>query len=192
MTAQVPIGRTGKAFNEVIDEINDFIVENLGEIIMLQVMYLLGIRNVPSIGPIYWDEEIKEDFFGRLKQINNRCPDLLNGKIKSMEQLNMGNLQKLNDGKGCVLVSYLKEKIKSEGDHTSHKDGIYDATDIDWTNSWPNKEDTQEVAEYSVSAWEKKEDFHVTQWLSTPHFLTSIFSYGLQGIAVLPTNPALY
>lgn len=178
-------------------EINDFTAENPGEVIILQFRYLVGIRNVPSLGPIYWDEEIKEDFFDNLKQINYRCPNLLNGSVKAMEQLKMGYLQKQNGGKGCVLIfldtKNLDEKIGSAKDYISHEDGIYHKeNDIHWTDAWPDKEDTEEAAEVTIALWKKKKNFHVGQWLVTPHFLTSTFAYSLQGIAILPTNPALY
>jgi hypothetical protein len=50
---EVPIGRSGEKFNEVVDNINRFTGENPGEVIILQFRYLIGIRNVPSKGPIY-------------------------------------------------------------------------------------------------------------------------------------------
>jgi hypothetical protein len=191
---EVPIGRTGESFDEVIKEINDFTSEFPGEVIMLKFRYLVGIRNVPSKGPIYRDQDIKDDFFSKLKQINNRCPNLITKDTTSIEQLTMGELQR-NKG-GCVLIfldtRHLSEKISDTNEHFSYKDGIYKTTDLSFTDAWVNKEDTKGVAEASIAEWQKKKDFHIGQWLSTPHFLTSTFTHSLQIIAILPTNPALY
>lgn len=60
---EVPIGRSGEKFDEVIDEINEFTGESPGEVIVLQFRYLVGIRNVPSYGPVYWGDSVKNDFF---------------------------------------------------------------------------------------------------------------------------------
>ncbi|KIL88481.1 hypothetical protein FAVG1_08562 [Fusarium avenaceum] len=191
---QITPGRSGESLDEVIKEINDFTSEFPGEVIMLRFKYLVGIRNVPSKGPIYWDQDIKDDFFSKLKQINNRCPNLITKDTTSIEQLTMGELQK-NKG-GCVLIfldtTHLSEKISNRNEHLSYKDGIYNQTDLAFTDAWVNKEDTKDVAEASIAEWENKKDFHIGQWLSTPHFMTSTFDYSLQSIAILPTNPALY
>ncbi|KAH7258055.1 PLC-like phosphodiesterase [Fusarium tricinctum] len=143
---EAPIGRTGESFDEVIKEINDFTSEFPGEVIMLKFKYLVGIRNVPSKGPIYWDQDIKDDFFSKLKQINNRCPNLKTKGITKIEQLTMGELQK-NKG-GCVLIFlntiHLSEKISDTNEHFSYKDGIYKETDLSLTDAWVNKEDTKD------------------------------------------------
>ncbi|GJC78602.1 hypothetical protein ColLi_01440 [Colletotrichum liriopes] len=73
-TSEVPISRSGKKFDEVIKEINKFTDENSGEIIISQFRYLVGIRNVPSLGPIYWDENIKNRFFDKLKENQESLP----------------------------------------------------------------------------------------------------------------------
>ncbi|WQF90322.1 Putative PLC-like phosphodiesterase, TIM beta/alpha-barrel domain superfamily [Colletotrichum destructivum] len=177
--AEVPIGRSGERFDEVIKEINKFTDENSGEIIILQ--------------PIYWDKNIKNKFFDKLKEIKNRCPNINEG---SFEDLEIGPLMDMNDGKGCVLIllntKHLGNKISDARKHISPADGIYKKDAMSWTDAWPKKEDTKEMAEWAIDAWQKKTNFHLGQWIVTPHFLTSTFTYSLQGIAVLPTNPALY
>ncbi|KAF7542409.1 hypothetical protein G7Z17_g11599 [Cylindrodendrum hubeiense] len=66
--------KSGEFYDEDIEEINDFTEENSGEVIVLQFRYLFGLRNVPSLGPIYWGDDIK-NFFDKLKKINNgRAP----------------------------------------------------------------------------------------------------------------------
>ncbi|EXF84119.1 hypothetical protein CFIO01_05622 [Colletotrichum fioriniae PJ7] len=191
--AEVVIGRTGERFDDVINEINRFTDENPGEVIFLQFRYLVGVRNVPSLGLIYWDEGIKDKFFDKLKEINNRCPGLDSG----LQTSKIGDLMDKNDNKGCVLIFLNTQhlsKISDKGKHTSADDGIYNIGYIDLTDAWPEKEDTREMAEWAIKKWTDKTEgnFYVAQWLSTPHFWTSTYSYGLQSIAVLPTNPALY
>ncbi|KAJ0302609.1 hypothetical protein COL5a_001548 [Colletotrichum fioriniae] len=191
--AEVVIGRTGERFDDVINEINRFTDENPGEVIFLQFRYLVGVRNVPSLGPIYWDEGIKDKFFDKLKEINSRCPGLDSG----LQTSKIGDLMDKNDNKGCVLIFLNTQhlsKISDKGKHTSADDGIYNIDYIDLTDAWPEKEDTKEMAEWAIKKWTNKTEgnFYIAQWLGTPHFWTSTFSYGLQSIAVLPTNPALY
>lgn len=46
------------------------------------------------------------------------------------------------------------------------------------------------MAEFNADKWaQKRDDVLVSQWFSTPSPFTSTFSYNLQAIAVLPTNP---
>lgn len=187
---EVPIGRSGEKFEAVIDEINHFTRENPGEVIVLQFRYLVGIRNVPSVGPIYWDESAKNNFFDKLRGIQNRCPNL---GTSSIEQLKMGTLMNMNNGKGCVLIFLDTAHLKYASEPmTLPMEGIYKKDAMSWYDAWPNLEDTKEVAEFAINSWTQKDRFHVAQWLSSPHFLTSTFTYSLQGIAILPTNPALY
>ncbi|KAM0326924.1 hypothetical protein ACHAQA_006044, partial [Verticillium albo-atrum] len=157
--------------------------------------YLIGIRNTPSLGPIYWEAKQKNEFFDKLKSINNRCPDI--DLTQPLADHTIGSLMDRNDRKGCVLIfldtAHLERNI-AEADRISRKDGIYQKKDFLWKDHWANKEDTKEVAEFAVDQWKKQplSNFIVSQWLSTPHFLTSTFLYSLQAVAVLPTNPALY
>ncbi|KAH8766071.1 PLC-like phosphodiesterase [Diaporthe sp. PMI_573] len=187
---EVPIGRSGEKFDRVIDEINKFTGENPGEVIVLQFRYLVGIRNVPSHGPIYWDDNAKNNFFDKLRRINNRYPNL---GTSSIEQLKMGTLMNFNNGKGCVLIFLDTEHLKYASEPlTLPMEGIYKKDGMKFYDAWPQLEGTQEVAEWAVTSWKKKDQFHVAQWLVTPDHMTSTFAYGLQEIAILPTNPALY
>ncbi|KAK1973960.1 PLC-like phosphodiesterase [Colletotrichum cereale] len=193
--ATLALGRSGEKLDEVIDEVNQFTGENPGEIIFLEFRYLIGIRNVPSLGPLYWTNAMKDEFFDKLKKINNRCPGL--PEINLQNQI-IGDLMARNDGKGCVLILINTSRFRDiTTPHISPGDGIYNSHAIDWFDSWPNTEDTKDVAEFVINSengWKKRngKQFHVTQWLSTPNFLTSTFSYSLQEIALLPTNSALY
>ncbi|KAK2035410.1 PLC-like phosphodiesterase, partial [Colletotrichum zoysiae] len=191
--ADVPIGKSGEKFDDVVSEINKFTSENPGEVIALQFRYLVGVRNVPSKGPVYWDETIKNKFFNKLMKIENRCGELESGRI---QDYTMDKLMSSNNGKGCVLIFLDTVHMKNipEAERFSTKDGIYSKNDISWIDAWPDKEDTKDVAEFAIDSWQKRTptNFHVAQWLSTPSPLTSTFDYSIQVIAVLPTNPALY
>ncbi|KAL2211347.1 PLC-like phosphodiesterase [Sarocladium strictum] len=196
-TADVAIGASGESFNEIISEINDFTDEFPGEVIILQFRYLLGIRTSPGFGPIYWGEDIMEDFLEHAKKINNRCSDLSFDQDKAIERYKMGDLMGRNNGKGCVLLflddQHLDHKVPPQK-QSSASDGIYPGFALTWHDAWPNKEDTEDVANSAIKAWQvnKGNRFHVGQWLSTPSAATSTFSYSLQVIAVLAINPALY
>lgn len=48
------------------------------------------------------------------------------------------------------------------------------------------------MAEWAMTSLSTKDRFHVGQWVFTPDGATSTLFYGLQEIAILPTNPALY
>ena len=100
----------------------------------------------------------------------------------------------MNNAQGCVLIlldtAHL-ERIAESG-RTLPAEGIYSKGDITLTHAWPEKEDTKEGADYAIDSWKEKSQFHVAQWLVTPHFLIFTFVYSLRNIAVLPTNPELY
>ncbi|KAM0492096.1 hypothetical protein ACHAQF_007107 [Verticillium nonalfalfae] len=196
--ADAPIGRSGEKFDEVVDNINRFTAEHPGEVIILQFRYLIGIRNTPSLGPIYWQAKQKNEFFDKLKSINNRCPNIPvdPGNINSFEQRTMGSFMESNNKNGCVLIfldtAHLLRNIP-EAQSVSRGDGIYHKDDFAWTNSWSEKEDTREVAEYAVEGWKRsRSKFIVSQWLSTLGPLVSTLVYSIQAVAVLPNNPALY
>lgn len=52
--AEVVIGNTGEGLTDIIDEINQFTKESPGEVIFFRLKYLVGMRKVPSLVPIYW------------------------------------------------------------------------------------------------------------------------------------------
>lgn len=134
---EVPIGRSGEKFDEVIDEINEFTGESPGEVIVLQFRYLVGIRNVPSYGPVYWGDSVKNDFFDELRKINNRCPNL---GTKDIEQLQMGTLMNMNVGKGCVLIFLDTQHLKDASEPlTLPMEGIFHRDAMSWYGAWPQK-----------------------------------------------------
>ncbi|RSL61320.1 hypothetical protein CEP53_005150 [Fusarium sp. AF-6] len=170
-----PIGNTGESLNEVIDGINSFTSQNPGEVIFIQLRYLLGLRQFPLGGPVYWPNELKDDFFEQLKRINNRCANL--GE-KNLEQLRMSELMEWNEGKGCVLLfldtAALEKRIIKE--HViSRPDGIYHRNDMDWDDAWPDRMDEIEASARAVELWKgRTKPFHVGQWVVTGDLLTGL------------------
>ncbi|KAK3299621.1 PLC-like phosphodiesterase [Chaetomium fimeti] len=191
--AEMAIGQSGEHLDEVVDNINKFTSENPGEVIILQFRYLIGIRKVPSLGPIYWETKQKDEFFDKLRRINNRCGNILTeSKLGLTEKVladrTVGSLMSSNGGKGCVFIFLNTAHLSNiaEADRVARSDGIYNRRDLPWSDGWPNKEDTKAVAEFNVNRWaEARSDVLVSQWLTTPDILTSTFSYSLQAIAVL-------
>ncbi|KAK1590791.1 uncharacterized protein LY79DRAFT_686694 [Colletotrichum navitas] len=145
--AEVTIGRSGEKFDDVVSKINKVTSENPGEVIAIQFR---GVRNVPSKGPVYWDETIKNKPFDKLIEIKSRCRKL----DRPVQDYTTEKLMSSKNGKGCG--------------------------------------DTKDVANFAIDFRQKKKNFHIGQWFSTPSPLTSTYPYSIQSIAVLPTNPALY
>jgi len=187
---KVVLGASGEKFDQVIDGINRFTAQYPGEIIILQFRYLLG-RFKTGAGPLYWNNDLKDDFFNQLRRINRRCPNLKPaGAIQALE---IGELMSKNRGEGCVLIFLDTKHFSNIPDpKTSPSDGIYDRNDMAWTDAWPQKDNTKEMAESAISWWKSRssETLHVAQWLCTPKGISEF--YGLQDVALLPTNPALY
>ncbi|KAI8671681.1 SGNH-hydro domain-containing protein [Fusarium keratoplasticum] len=187
------IGAAGEKLSEVIDEINEFTSKNPGEVIILQTRALMGLYQSPR-GPILWDDGLKEDFFDKLRRINNRCPNL--NHENSFETYKMGTLMGQNKGKGCVLIflntGNLEEKIE-EKDRISEKDGIYNKDSMKLTDAWPNKKNTEDMAEWAVTEWKKeKTDMYIGQWVVTANYAPGGETRSILQTSVLATNPALY
>lgn len=191
-TNNSPVGASGEKFSDIIDEINDFTSQFPGEVIILQFRYLLGLRESPIIGPIYWDDDLKDEFFDKLKEIKNRCGDLEHER--RFHDYKLKTLMNMNSGKGCVLIfldtQHMDQKIEEE-DQIWEKEGIYRKNAMSIRDPWPNLLDTKDIAEYTIEKWKENTDsgMHIAQWLTT---LPIIIKYSIMQIAILPTNPALY
>ncbi|KAF5240009.1 hypothetical protein FAUST_4593 [Fusarium austroamericanum] len=189
-TNNSPVGASGEKFSDIIDEINDFTSQFPGEVIILQFRYLLGLRESPIIGPIYWDDDLKDEFFDKLKEIKNRCGDLEHER--RFHDYKLRTLTNMNSGKGCVLIfldtQHMDQKIEEE-DQIWEKEGIYRKNAMSIRDSWPNLLDTKAIAEYTIEKWKENTDsgMHIAQWLTT---LPIIVKYSIMQIAILPTNPA--
>ncbi|RSM16108.1 hypothetical protein CDV31_004725 [Fusarium ambrosium] len=162
-------------------------------IVNLQTRGLMGLCQSPR-GPILWDYGLKEDFFDKLRRINNRCPNM--NHENSFETYKMGTLMGQNKGKGCVLIflntGNLEEKIE-EKDRISEKDGIYNKDSIKLTDAWPDKRNTKDMAEWVVTEWKKeKTDMYIDQWVVTANYAPGGETRSILQTSVLATNPALY
>lgn len=194
--AQVVIGNTGESLDDVVKEINQFTAENPGEVIFFRVRYLNGILEVPADGPIYWSTDIVNNFFSKLKGINNRCGNLdPNTKFNKQKA---SYFMDQNGGKGCVLF-LLNGNLKPNVPQDSVADGIYKNSMMDVWDNWSNLPDTQKMANDQVADWKtvgrsgnfRNDQFLIGQWLVSADPITTT-ALSIQNIGILPTNPALY
>ena len=194
--AEVAIGNTGESLDDVVSEINLFTAQNPGEIIFMRVKYLIGIRKIPSSGPIYWSQKIVDDFFNKLRGVNNRCPDM--DANVPFNQQKASYFMDRNGGAGCVIFLLdgdLDEKVA----HDSVSDGIYESKRMDFWDNWSNLADTEAMTKDQVADWSTvgrsgqfiNDRFLIGQWLVSADAVTSTIDT-LERIAILPTNPALY
>lgn len=195
--ADVAIGNTGEALDEVIQEVNQFTAENPGEIVFFRVRYLIGIRNIPSFGPIYWTADMVNEFFGKLKGVNNRCGNLdMNTKFNKQKA---SYFMDQNGGNGCVLFLLDTGNLNDNVPHDSIGDGIYKTDRLDVWDNWSNMADTAKVANDQTTKWKtvgrsgdfNNDQFLIGQWIiSADPFTTTALT--IEQIAIQPTNPALY
>ncbi|KAI9370696.1 PLC-like phosphodiesterase [Aspergillus egyptiacus] len=195
--ADVPVGNTGESLADVINEVNRFTSENPGEIIILKIRYLVGLRRIPVGGPISWDNGIVNNFFTELKKINNRCGNL-DTRVQFQHQP-ASYFMDQNRGAGCVLFLLDGGNLQEGVPHDSITDGIYPYSQMAVNDNWSNQPQTEPVAEHQISVWagiERAEpfvndQFLISQWLvSADAIQTTLLT--IQNIAVMPTNPALY
>ncbi|KAM0247239.1 hypothetical protein ACHAQJ_009924 [Trichoderma viride] len=193
-TAEVALGNTGESLDSVVSEINQFTTESPGEVIFFHVRYLVGIREVPSLGPIYWTDSIVDDFFGKLRGVNNRCGSL--DTSSTFNQKPASYFMDQNGGNGCVIF-LLAGDLQPNVTQDSVSDGIYQANQLSIADDWSNLGDTQPMAEDQASDWKavsrggSSDTFHISQWLVSADIFTTTL-YTIEGLGILPTNPALY
>ncbi|KAL2257233.1 hypothetical protein VTK26DRAFT_459 [Humicola hyalothermophila] len=194
--ATIAIGNTGESLDEVISEINRFTRENPGEIIFLPMRYLVGRYEFPDRGAIMWDTDMVNDFFDKLKQINNRCPNL--DTDTEFQNQKASYFMDRNEGKGCV-IPLLSGRLADDVPWESVGDGIYDISRIGVRDHWSDMMYANEMAPDQVDEWRSvtrggSSDFgslYIAQWLVTPNALAST-AYTLEAFAIQPTNPSLY
>ncbi|OAQ70980.1 phospholipase C-like protein [Pochonia chlamydosporia 170] len=194
--AKLVIGNTGESLDDVVREINQFTAENPGEVIFFRVRYLNGILDIPTAGPIYWSNAIVQDFFNKLKGVNNRCGNLdLNTKFNKQPA---SYFMDRNGGKGCVLF-LLNGNLKPDVPQDSVSDGIYRNSMMDVWDNWSDLPDTEKMANDQAADWKtvsrsgnfQNDQFLIGQWIvSADPVTTTLLS--IQNIGILPTNPALY
>ncbi|KAH6603954.1 hypothetical protein Trco_007400 [Trichoderma cornu-damae] len=192
--AEIPLGNTGESLDSIIREINQFTAESPGEVIFFHVRYLIGIRKVPSLGPIYWTSKMVNEFFGKLRGVNNRCGNL--DTSSAFNQKPASYFMDQNGGNGCViflLAGHLQPSVPQD----SVSDGIYQAYQLSIADDWSNLNDTQPMADDQASDWKgvsrggSSDTFHISQWLVSADIFTTTL-YSIEGLGILPTNPALY
>ncbi|PTB75304.1 PLC-like phosphodiesterase [Trichoderma longibrachiatum ATCC 18648] len=191
---EIALGNSGESLDDVISEINQFTAESPGEVIFFRVRYLVGIREVPSLGPIYWTTDMVNDFFGKLRGVNNRCGNL--DTTRTFNQKPASYFMDQNGGNGCVIF-LLAGDLTSDVPQDSIADGIYKADQLSIADDWSNMGNTQDMAEDQASDWKavsrggSSDTFHISQWLVSADFVTTTF-FTIESIGILPTNPALY
>lgn len=191
----VAIGNSGESLDDVINEVNHFLAENPGEIIFFRVRYMIGIRETPMGGPIFWDAKQVNDFFGQLKRINNRCSNL-DTNTKFNEQPAKYFMDQ-NGGNGCVLFLLDQGNFQGNVPRDSVADGIYKSDVMDVWDNWSNMDNTEKVANDQVADWKTvhrggdNDRFLISQWLVSANAITTT-ALTIQNIAIQPTNPALY
>lgn len=197
-TADVAIGNSGESLDDVISQINQFTRENPGELVFFKVRYLVGIRHIPSFGPIYWTPDITNNFFGKLKGVNNRCGNLDPG-VQFQDQKASYFLDQ-NNRNGCVLFLLDGHLAQGNSPTESPADGIYNfGSHMSIWDNWSNKPQTEDVANDQIADWKtvgrsgsfNNDQFVIGQWIVSTNALQSTF-YTLQNLALKPTNPALY
>ncbi|KAG6031422.1 hypothetical protein E4U41_007575 [Claviceps citrina] len=195
--ADVVIGNTGESLDQVIQEINQFTAESPGEIILFRVRYLIGMLELPSGGPIYWDTDMVNNFFSKLKGVHDRC-----GNLDPSVRLNRQKASYLMDrnaGRGCVLFLLDGGNLSPAVPHDAPADGIYQDAQMDTWDHWSNLPDTQKMANDQVNAWKtvvrggvsSNDRFLISQWLVSADAVTTT-ALSIENMAILPTNPSLY
>lgn len=193
--SEIAIGNSGESLDAVINEVNQFTRENPGEMIFFRVRYMIGIRETPSYGPIFWDAKLVNDFFNQLKRVNNRCGNLDTG-VRFNEQPASYFMDK-NDGNGCVVFLLDQGNFQGDVPRDSVADGLYKSEMLDVWDNWSDMDRTDKVAKDQVADWKTvhrggdNDRFLISQWLVSADAITST-ALTLENIAVQPTNPALY
>jgi hypothetical protein len=194
--ADLAIGNTGESLDEVISEINRFTSENPGEIIFLPIRYLVGRYEFPDGGPILWNTAMVNDFFSKLRGINNRCLNL--DTSTGFQNQKTSYFMDHNEGKGCV-IPLLNGHLENGVPRESVGDGIYDGGRMGIKDHWSNQMQAEVMAPDQIKTWRSvtrggSADYSnllISQWLVTPDAVAAT-AYTLQNFAIQPTNPSLY
>ncbi|KAI8304164.1 Mutanase [Colletotrichum sp. SAR11_59] len=185
-------------------DVNNFTDESPGEVIFLWLKDLVAFEPFEKGGggrPL--DQKETEELFAVLGKIKNRCSglDVPKGVGTQFQDRLMGEFMDMNGGSGCVLV-ILEGEVADGVPDSLPKEGIYrDNVRMYRFDHWPTASipDTiikKTAAELADPARHKKngtekQEFMVAQWQLTPDFTTSS-NFGLEALAVYPTNPTFY
>ncbi|KAG6187229.1 hypothetical protein E4U36_008252 [Claviceps purpurea] len=195
--AEVVVGNTGESLDEVINEVNQFTAENPGEIIFFRVRYLIGVREYPAHGPIYWNADIVDAFFSKLQGVNNRCGNL-DPAIQFNKQTASYFMDR-NGGNGCVLFLLDGSNLPRDVRRESVADGIYQDSWMNVWDNWSDLPDTRKMAEDQAADWKTvgrsgsfpNDRYLISQWIVSADVVTTT-ALSIEKIGILPTNPALY
>jgi hypothetical protein len=143
-----------------------------------------------------WNTGMVNDFFSKLRAINNRCPNL--DTSTGFQNQKSSYFMDQNEGKGCVIL-LLNGHLDGGVPRESPGDGIYDGGRMGVRDHWSNKMQASDMAPDQVNNWRSATrggasdfgSFMIAQWLVTPDALAST-AYTLQNFAIQPTNPSLY
>ncbi|CAK7219716.1 hypothetical protein SBRCBS47491_003942 [Sporothrix bragantina] len=190
-------GASGAKLSDMIDQVNRFTAENPGEIIIWAMRYLITIQH--GVGGDQWNNSVTSEFFDTLERINNRCPDL--DTIASFSQEPARTFLDANGGKGCVLLLTAHEHFWDNVTSDRPSAGIYDDGRLHRDDYWSKADNTVDNSflqinhTQGISRGDKLNDtldpFCIMQWQCTPNIVDSSL-YGLDRVAVLSSNPALY
>ncbi|KAF4875177.1 Mutanase [Colletotrichum siamense] len=197
-------GASGDTLTNIVADVNKFTDESPGEVIFLWLKDLVAFEPFEKGGggrPL--DQKETEELFAVLGKIKNRCSGLEvpKGVGRQFQDRLMGEFMDMNGGSGCVLV-ILEGEVADGVPDSLPKEGIYrDNVHMYRFDHWPTatipdtiiKKTAAELADparHKKNGTEKQE-FMVAQWQLTPDFTTSS-NFGLEALAVYPTNPTLY
>lgn len=185
------IGNTGQSLDDIVSDINKFTSENPGEVMFFRVRYMVGIRKVPSLGPIHWGgddwSDLYDDFLDRMQKVNNRCLNI-DGDFGGKK---MGTFMDMNGGKGCVI--FLLSPTDFNGNPYRPEYGLYDAGKLVITDDWADTESTKDMVNRETKDWQdplKYINIHIGQWLLT--------SQGIDAVSwdnyyeAMQVNPLIY
>ncbi|KFY44344.1 hypothetical protein V494_01528 [Pseudogymnoascus sp. VKM F-4513 (FW-928)] len=187
----VVIGNTGASLDSIIEEINQFTAEYPGEVIFIRLRYLVGIRNVPSLGPITWDSGMILKFFAKLEEVNNRCGNL----NTPFQEQKASYFMDQNQGKGCVIF-IMNDSLKNNEDRKSS--GIYNKIAMEFWDDWTDNSYIGTVASTQADHWQtinrnstdgtNDDKIMVSQWFASGPITTS----SIEAVSMEPHNPTLY
>jgi hypothetical protein len=152
--------------------------------------------NLPAGKDRFWTADKANEFYTTLEKIQNRCPGM--SSFPQFDKLQAQKLMDKNNGAGCVLIM-TNGALQGGVPKDRHSSGIYYGADyMDRDDYWAQKVDTEELATAQVAHMKgnlrdasTNDRFSIMQWQSSPDILSSGI-FGLSGIAIEPTNPALY
>lgn len=190
--AKVAVGNTGASLGSIIDSINSFTAENPGEVLIFKVRYLIGIRQSPLRGPIYWNQATMDRFVDMMKSVNNRCPYL----DKNLVEYTLNDLSSKNGGNGCVifLLDPTRENASDFSDNYPEF-GLYPASKLSMDDQWPNTDSSLAVVAKETALWAGRTGTD-KKWINGQWILTAqgaeVVDWSVENKATMQMNPYLF